>query len=118
MSSNLGILRNALEQFQADTGVYPARLDDLGEPATHAGMVGATKVKPDMYKGPYLRAQGGIGKNQAIPRNPFCRFTSPVETTDPASDPPKAHWRYFAKKGLIFPANTGKTEDGVDYQKF
>jgi len=116
MVSNLSILRNALEQFQADTGVYPVRLDDLGEPPTKNGIVGATKIKPGTYKGPYLRAQGGLGKNLATPRNPFYAKSSPVETIAPASDPPKAHWSYNPKTGKVLPGCTGKTEDGKDYR--
>lgn len=88
LRGNLQQLRNAIQSFQSDTGVYPADLDDLV--AATGGDVSATINTAD-YKGPYLTTTGGIAGG-GVPKNPF---------TDPASATLTDHWNYDADAGTV-----------------
>ena len=124
MVSNLGILRNALEQFQADTGTYPTVLNDLGAPSSSPPSLPTGYSIATSYKGPYLRAQGGLGSNDAIPRNPFKTSTADgmaekVGTAGIAAASDTAasveHWIYDKDSGKVWPNTGGTTEDGKAY---
>jgi type II secretion system protein G len=88
LRGNLQQLRNAIQSFQSDTGVYPATLDDLV--AATGGDVTATINAPD-YKGPYLTTTGGIGGG-GVPKNPF---------TDATSETVTDHWNFDADAGTV-----------------
>ena len=119
MKANLAMIRNALEQFQSDTGQYPKTLEDL---VVDGGATSTAKGADDTsvaatYKGPYLRQQGGIGNNKGIPKNPF--ITSDIAEVAgtaaraTATDPAGAHWIYNKANGKIWPNATGVIVDGV-----
>jgi type II secretion system protein G len=106
LKSNLQQLRNAIEQFQSDTGEYPDTLADLV--AATEGDVDAT-VPTGSYKGPYLSTRGGIG-GAGLPLNPFA---------DPKSTTLTDHWNYDNATGEVTcpDAYSGSTMDGdVSYQ--
>jgi hypothetical protein len=109
LKGDLQQLRNAIEQFQRDTGVYPATLDDLVAPDEKSLK---TKVKPGSYKGPYFATVGGI-RNHGLPINPFA---------DPVTDPVVAHhWQYNPDSGdVTVPDSMAKQttmDDDVPYGK-
>ena len=56
LKSSLHYLRRALNQFHADTHVWPAQLGDIVAPADST----PTGTKPGLYKGPYLTPNGGV----------------------------------------------------------
>ncbi len=96
LKANLVILRQAVEMFQADCGVYPKRLEDLIEPYdTRLPYLAA-----GLYKGPYLASQGGIGGG-SLPRNPYVARDDADVTH---------HWSYDGVKGTL----TFATPVGVD----
>lgn len=112
LKANLHQLRNALEQFQADTGLYPEKLTDLTLAKANAPKRGLDDQKKlvdlpaGAYQGPYL-AGGGIG-DTGIPMNPFA---------DPAADV-DAHWAYSIDgPGFVHPAvpKEGASYDGIRY---
>jgi type II secretion system protein G len=120
LRGNLQELRNALEQFQADTGAYPQSLTDLVDtqanaPTTGEDGLGGTSVNipAGSYKGPYLSPQGGID-NSGIPINPFV-VTNPTGTTLAQADC-DASWTY--SQGLVHVAipASGSTLDNIPYQ--
>jgi hypothetical protein len=88
LKGNLQQLRNGIEQFHDDTGVYPATLNDLVTPDEKSLK---TKVKAGSYKGPYLAIRGGIG-GHGLPYNPFA---NPLCTT--ITD----HWNYNPMTGRV-----------------
>jgi len=116
LKGNLHEIRNAIEQFQADTGVFPTYLEDIvatSAPATGVNSNGKRmKIAPGSYKGPYLTRQGGLD-NSGIPMNPFQKVipsgTLQVDIT--------AHWTYI--NGVVNPAvpTEGTTLDDIPYQK-
>jgi len=71
LKANLHQLRSALEQFRADTNMYPAELNALtaartGPPTSGIDELGATgTIAEGSYRGPYLSVSSGI------PLNPF-----------------------------------------------
>ena len=108
LRANLHQLRNALEQFQADTGVYPASISDLTvTTAPTAGLDGAI-IPTGSYQGPYLSVSSGIAST-GIPANPF------VSSSDAAYTTWSTHWTYA--DGVVHPAvpATGSTLDGLAY---
>ncbi|MHB0937614.1 MAG: type II secretion system protein GspG [Armatimonadota bacterium] len=109
LKANLHQIRNAIDAFKADTGVYPANLIDLT--AADASNVKA-KIKPVSYKGPYLSVSGGIGTTH-IPVNPF---KDPSDADYPSL---LTHWVYDAKEGIVRPAipKEGTTVDGIPYSE-
>jgi len=113
LKGNLHEIRNALEQFQADTGCYPASLTDLVNTADVTKGIDLSgnnqDITPGSYKGPYLTTQGGLD-GTGIPSNPF-QATAP---TTIATDLP-LHWKY--DKGIVSAAvpTSGNTLDNVPY---
>jgi len=112
LRANLHQLRNAIEMFQADTGVYPTSLDDLtvavaDAPATGAG---GASIPAGSYQGPYLSVSGGIGTT-GIPVNPFKHPSDADYTTA------SAHWTYA--DGIVHPTvpTEGSTLDGLLYSE-
>ena len=115
LMANLHQLRNALEQFQADTGLYPEKLTDLTLAKANAPTRGVDDQKKlvdlpaGAYQGPYL-AGGGIG-GTGIPMNPFA---------DPNNVDPVAHWAYSIDgPGFVYAAvpKEGATLGGIPYDQ-
>ncbi|MHB0937613.1 MAG: hypothetical protein ACYC6A_14595 [Armatimonadota bacterium] len=92
LKGNLQGIRNAIDQFKADTGVYPATLTDL---TVKTGVQVKAKIKPGSYKGPYLPTANGID-DTGIPVNPL-KYPS-----DPDYQNLTAHWRYDANTGKVY----------------
>jgi general secretion pathway protein G len=115
LRGNLHQLRNALEQFSADTGVYPTQLEDLtlkADTPPTSGVDDANQpadIPANTYKGPYLsRAGGGIQNSNGIPVNPFA--ITPNSTT--VSD----HWAYgTGEPGEVRSASDATALDGTTY---
>lgn len=103
--ANLHIIRNALEQFQADTGVYPESLESLVATAGTAKGADGQLVPAEMFKGPYLGDETGIN---GIPRNPFAAVDD---------DDLTHHWTYNKTTGAVTSAVEGTTQDGMDFKK-
>lgn len=114
LKANLHQLRNALEQFQADTGAYPSVLTDLVRAKTDAPAAGVDEngdnvdIPAGSYQGPYLNTSGGINNN-GLPVNPF-KDPQDADYTDET-----AHWTY--ENGEIHPAipTDGETLDHIPY---
>ncbi|MHB0937615.1 MAG: hypothetical protein ACYC6A_14605 [Armatimonadota bacterium] len=113
LRANLHQLRQAIDAFKADTGVYPAALTDL---SAADGQTLKARIKPDTYKGPYLSVMGGIA-DTGLPRNPFKQRSG-------ADYPnPNAHWRYSAETGqvhsigIITKGKEGISLDGIPYSQ-
>ncbi len=121
VSANLGMIRNALEQFQSDTGYYPNTLEDMVKSTGAQGYDGTAAVSvAATYKGPYMRQQGGIGTNAGIPKNPFITSAvseaagtaAPTAATVPST---AAHWVYDKSTGKVWANIFGTTQDGTAY---
>ncbi len=121
MKANLGMIRNALEQFQGDTGYYPNTLEDMVKSTGAQGYDGTAAVSvATTYKGPYMRQQGGVGTNAGIPKNPFITSAvsevagtaAPTAATVPST---AAHWVYDKTTGKVWVNTFGTTTDGIDY---
>ncbi len=117
LKANLQDLRNALEQFNADCGVYPVSLMDLvakKSPTTGITENGETEaIVAGTYRGPYLNPQGGIN-NTGIPANPFVD----MHAAQPDPNKPVTHWKYH--NGLVHIADNtpdGETLEGIPYSK-
>ena len=82
MRRNLSLIRQAVQRFQADTGVYPASLPDLVTYGTPYGWVNgeAAPVIPGTFKGPYL-VISGYSDYPGIPLNPFDSNAPPTVAT-------------------------------------
>ncbi len=95
-------LREAIAQYHVDTGVYPARLQDLVAPA------GSTPqgTKHGAYAGPYLNPHGGI-QDTGLPCNSFGDPTQGVAT----------HWIYNPTDGTVKSAVEGMTVNDVPYSQ-
>ena len=112
LRAGLHQIRNAIDQFKADTGAYPATLIDL---TAKTGTQVKAKIKPGSYNGPYLPVAGGIG-DTGIRINPYAVKNdlrgNAVIPTDPA-----LHWHYDPITGTIHPAvpTQGETLDGIPY---
>lgn len=117
LKGNLHIIRQAVENFYSDTGLYPLALDALvAEPENGIAVSGSTLTNtalPDgVWKGPYLRAQGGIVGTR-IPRNPYV----------PASSAATAHWTLVTTPAATvgdvnFPTPTGSDAEGDPYSTY
>jgi hypothetical protein len=105
LKANLQRIRSAVSHFQADTGIYPARLEDVVAPATTGSKAGSTDVAPNSYKGPYLTTKGGIG-GKGLLMNPFAA----TDDTTVAH-----HWTYTPADGNVTSAVEGVTSDGQKY---
>jgi general secretion pathway protein G len=104
LKGNLQQLRNAISQFQADTGVYPSALTDLVAKADGSNLGITDTTAKASYKGPYLTPSGGVKITgyPGLPRNPF------VDATE--TDVTK-HWTYESTGGTVKSAFTGETID-------
>ncbi len=107
LKANLVILRSSIENFQSDCNGYPVDLNGLTTKPTQMYVGDVLKAVPaDVWKGPYLNAQGGIGGG-SIPRNPYL----------PANDADITHhWSYEGVRGWVaFPTPVGKDGNGEPY---
>jgi general secretion pathway protein G len=97
LRGDLHQLRNAVQQFEADTGDYPAALDDLMVAKADAPATGGNDIALDTtaYEGPYLHTA-----DNAIPKDPF---------TDAAD------WTYTKETGEVHSAATLTAIDGSAY---
>ena len=96
LSGDLHELRNAIQQFESDTGDYPAALGDLmTKPA--AGSNGGNGIALDLtaWSGPYLRTADGN-----LPADPF----TGLET-----------WTYTATSGAVASKSTLTALNGTNY---
>jgi len=116
LKANLHQLRNALEQFQADTGMYPDDLSDLTLARTAAPTSGidelgvAGTIPEGSYQGPYLSVSSGILGSGGIPVNPF-KTPQDADYSDVS-----AHWSYDA--GIVHPAApSGDTLEGQPFSE-
>lgn len=106
LKSNTQQIRNAIEQFRADTGSYPVTLTDMVLPKDIAPQDGVSAggeripLPAGSYNGPYLTAPDGIG---GIPINPF---KSSQEKDYADID---AHWMY--KYGIVRPTVPERFEE-------
>jgi hypothetical protein len=116
LKHNLELLRSAIAQFHTDTGVYPARLEDLV--ATESPKTGASDavIPKGSYKGPYLNVRDSyhgsdvdindIIGNSKLPRN-WCAAKGDPDVSH--------HWTYTPATGTVKSAVPGTTLDGVAY---
>lgn len=108
LRAELRRLRLAVSQFQADTGVWPADLDDLVQ--TDPSSITAD-IPGNSYKGPYLTENGGIA-GTGVPVDPFATAGS---TT--LSD----HWSYDSGDGTVTVpdaiADRTTLDDGTPYSQ-
>lgn len=116
LRANLWSIREGVNQYQADTGVYPAQLVDLlidprvgdAEPTEGIDDEGNTMGIPSgTYNGPYFSTQGGLDSS-GMPVNPFGPSGTGNIDTDVTD-----HWRY--ENGEVFCAIDGATISGVNY---
>jgi len=118
---NLQMVRNAIEQFQADTGAYPAALTDLVLPLEQAPAAGvdrdgkAVAIPAGKYAGPYLAPVGGISGAAGIPVNPLVN----PQAADPDPKNVATHWKY-ANGTLTVPDAMAETvgADGAKYGEY
>ncbi len=98
LRGDLHQLRNAVQQFEADCGDYPASLDDLQGTGPAAGSSGGTGIALDVtaWQGPYLRTPDGN-----LPKDPF---------TDSSTS-----WSYTASTGDIASGSTLTAINGEAY---
>lgn len=98
LRGDLQQLRNAIQQFEADCGDFPATLDqlvaDAGTPPSGNGGQGLA-LDSTGYKGPYLRTPDG-----GLPEDPFTSA---------------ADWTYDGASGDVASASTLTALDGTNY---
>ncbi len=96
LKGDLHQLRNAIQQFEADCGDYPASLDDL-QTAPAAGSQGGSGIDLDVdgWQGPYLRTPDG-----GLPKDPFTGA---------------ADWDYTASSGDVHSSSTLTAINGENY---
>ncbi|NIM04138.1 MAG: prepilin-type N-terminal cleavage/methylation domain-containing protein [Armatimonadetes bacterium] len=96
LKGDLHQLRNAIQQFEADMGDYPAALNQLVATTAPSG-TGGTGIDLDSqgYQGPYLRTPDG-----GLPKDPFTAA---------------ADWTYTATTGDVHSASTLTALDGTSY---
>lgn len=78
LQADLKLLRDAIGAFQADTGAYPATLDDLTSAAPPAGGLDSDGERVSLestWKGPYVEGP--------LPRDPFTYKPFTYNTTTP-----------------------------------
>lgn len=101
LKGDLHMLRNAVQQFEADCGDYPAALDQLmsqpmGDPQGNAPKGGnGIALDTDKWQGPYLRTVDGD-----LPKDPF------TGTAD---------WKYGPETGDVHSASTMTAINGEHY---
>jgi type II secretion system protein G len=96
LRGDLQQLRNAIQQFEADCGDFPAAITQLMT-APAAGSSGGNGIALDAgaWKGPYLRTADG-----GLPRDPFTAA---------------ADWTYDPPSGDVHSASTLTALDGTAY---
>lgn len=96
LKGDLHQIRNAIQQFEADCGDYPATLDDLMA-APAAGSVGGNGIDLDVtaWQGPYLRTPDGN-----MIEDPFTGA---------------ADWTYDAASGEVHSSSTLTAINGENY---
>ncbi len=96
LRGDLQQLRNAIQQFEADCGDFPAAAADLMT-APAAGSNGGNGIALDVgaWQGPYMRTADGN-----LPKDPFTSA---------------ADWTYVATSGDIHSASTLTALDGTAY---
>jgi len=96
LKGDLHQLRNAIQQFEADCGDYPADINDLQtKPADGSQGGGGIDLDVAGWQGPYLRTADG-----GLPKDPF------TETAD---------WSYTTTSGEVHSASTLKAINGDNY---
>jgi type II secretory pathway pseudopilin PulG len=99
LRGDLHQLRNALQQFEADCGDYPANLSDImqtkGWHPSGVGGSGVIMLDENGYQGPYLHTADG-----ALPADPF------TATAD---------WVYAGTEGSVHSNSTLTALDGTSY---
>ena len=97
LRGDLHQLRNAVQQFEADTGDYPAALADLMAAKGACPDTGGNGVALDKtaYEGPYLHTA-----DDALPKDPF---TDAVD------------WTYDGTTGQVHSSSTLTAIDGSAY---
>ncbi len=98
MRRNLILVRQAVQRFQADTGVYPATLPDLVTYGIPNGWIdgAAAPVPLTTFKGPYL-VISGYSDYPGIPLNPFDTNAPPTVATS---------WDYDPSTGSVYVDST------------
>jgi general secretion pathway protein G len=96
LKGDLHQLRNAIQQFEADCGDYPAALADL-QTAPAAGSAGGNGISLDVqgWQGPYLRTPDG-----GMPKDPFTGA---------------ADWTYDGPSGDVHSSSTLQAINGENY---
>jgi len=98
LRSNLKLVRNAVDLFRNDTGVYPGTLGDLAAVAAPANGLNAsganTAINATDWRGPYI---------EKIPVDSVTGGALNYDTTSP-------------NVGRVRAAATGNGSDGTDYQ--
>jgi len=101
LRGDLHQLRNAIQQFEADMGDYPAALTQLvaakGSPPTGNGGSGIA-LDSTGYQGPYLRTPDGN-----LPKDPFTAA---------------ANWTYTEATGDVASASALTALDGTNYSSW
>jgi type II secretion system protein G len=126
LKANLHIIRQAVEQFQADTGMYPSTLNDLTYAmADEASVMGYAVVEGEgaaqeetvpagTYKGPYLKASGAVIAGTKVPVNPY------IDEGDSTGETAIAlHWNYTIDtdgEGVVKPVMGTVTTDAEGKQ--
>jgi general secretion pathway protein G len=96
LKGDLHQLRNAIQQFEADCGDYPAALIDLvTKPSDTSGGSGLD-LDLTAWQGPYLRTS----QPDTLPKDPFTNDTD---------------WAYDAATGAVHSAATLAALDGTNY---
>ncbi len=100
LRGDLHQLRNAIQQFEADMGDYPATLDQLvaAKGSAPSGQ-GGTGLDLDSagYQGPYLRTSDG-----GLPKDPFSASATP-------------DWTYTGTTGEVHSSSTLNALDTTPY---
>lgn len=101
--------RNAIKQFQDDTGLLPATLSDLTLPSSkppQRGVVEGTNksavIPVGSYQGPYLNYPENIGST-GLPVNPM-KNNNDADYTNV-----EKHWRYTPSTGSVVSAVSATT---------
>lgn len=96
LRGDLHQLRNAIQQFEADMGDYPASLDQLVATTAPTGQGGGgLDLDPEGYQGPYLRTPDG-----ELPVDPFTGDND---------------WDYTPTTGEVHSSSTLTALDGTAY---
>ena len=97
LRGDLHMLRNAIQQFEADCGDYPAALADLQSKAALAKGGNGIDLDATAWQGPYLRTGGAV---TALPLDPFTAL---------------ADWTYTPASGVVHSNSALKALDGTNY---